>query len=58
VGNFNRHRVSDSGEAADIRQDVFFEFVQVYCLPGFIEQAGAWLLRVARSRHAVPNMRA
>jgi RNA polymerase sigma factor (sigma-70 family) len=42
--------VSDSGEAEDILQDVFFEFVEAYRLPEPIEQVGAWLFRVARNR--------
>jgi RNA polymerase sigma factor (sigma-70 family) len=31
-------------------QDVFHEFVQAYRLPAPIEQASAWLFRVARNR--------
>jgi len=48
--NFIRRRVPDAGEAEDILQDVFFEFVEAYRLPESIEQAGAWLYRVARNR--------
>lgn len=48
--NFIRRRVSDSSEAEDILQDVFFEFVEAYRLPEPIEQVGAWLYRVARNR--------
>jgi RNA polymerase sigma factor (sigma-70 family) len=48
--NFIRRRVSDSGEAEDILQDVLFEFVQAYRLPEPVEQVGAWLFRVARNR--------
>ena len=48
--NFIRQRVPDPGEAEDIMQDVFFEFVEAYRLPEPIEQAGAWLFRVARNR--------
>jgi len=48
--NFIRRRVSDSNEAEDILQDVFFEFVEAYRLPEPIEQVGAWLYRVARNR--------
>ena len=40
----------DASEAEDILQDVFYEFVEVYRLPEPIEQAGAWLFRVARNR--------
>ena len=47
---FIRRRVADPGEAEDILQDVFFEFVQAYRLPEPIEQVGAWLYRVARNR--------
>ena len=48
--NFIRQRVSDQGEAEDILQDVFFEFVEAYRLPEPIEQVGAWLYRAARNR--------
>ncbi|RIX49190.1 MAG: sigma-70 family RNA polymerase sigma factor [Rhodocyclales bacterium GT-UBC] len=50
LGNFIRQRVPDAGEAEDILQDVFFEFVEAYRLPKPIEQAGAWLFQVARHR--------
>jgi len=48
--NFIRQRVSDPGDAEDILQDVFYEFVAAYRLPEPIEQVGAWLYRVARNR--------
>jgi RNA polymerase sigma factor (sigma-70 family) len=48
--NFIRQRVPDAGEAEDILQDVFFEYVEAYRLPESIEQVGAWLYRVARNR--------
>jgi RNA polymerase sigma factor (sigma-70 family) len=48
--SFIRQRVTDHGEAEDILQDVFFEFVEAYRLPEPIEQVGAWLFRVARNR--------
>ncbi len=48
--NFIRRRVRDPTEAEDILQDVFHDFVGAYHLPEPIEQAGAWLLRVARNR--------
>ena len=48
--NFIRQRVPDQGEAEDILQDVFFEFIEAYRLPEPIEQVGAWLYRVARNR--------
>ncbi|MFL9868566.1 sigma-70 family RNA polymerase sigma factor [Paraburkholderia fungorum] len=50
LGNFIRRRVQDQGEAEDILQDVFHEFVQAYRLPAPIEQVSAWLFRVARNR--------
>ena len=50
LGNFIRKRVSDPAEAEDILQDVFYEFVEEYRLPESIEQASAWLFRVARNR--------
>jgi DNA-directed RNA polymerase specialized sigma24 family protein len=50
LGQFIRGRVSDVGVAEDILQDVFSEFIESEreALP--IEQAGAWLFRVARNR--------
>ena len=48
--NFIRKRVPDEADAEDILQDVFHEFVQAYRLVKPIEQAGAWLFRVARNR--------
>lgn len=48
--SFIRRRVRDEGEAEDILQDVFSELVQAYRLMKPIEQAGAWLFRVARNR--------
>lgn len=50
LGNFILRRVRDPGEAEDILQDVFYEFVQAYRLPAPIEQASAWLFRAARNR--------
>lgn len=50
LGNFIRRRVADPTDAEDILQDVFFEFVEAYRLPAPIEQASAWLFRVARNR--------
>jgi RNA polymerase sigma factor (sigma-70 family) len=47
---FIRRRVPDPSEAEDILQDVFFDFVRAYRLPEPIEQAAAWLFRVARNR--------
>ena len=48
--SFIRRRVDDSSDAEDILQEVFFEFVETYRLMKPIEQAGAWLFRVARNR--------
>jgi RNA polymerase sigma factor (sigma-70 family) len=48
--NFIRRRVPDAGDAEDIFQDVFYELVQAYRAAETIEQAGAWLFRVARNR--------
>jgi RNA polymerase sigma factor (sigma-70 family) len=48
--SFIRRRVADSGDAEDILQQVFYEFVETYRLLKPVEQAGAWLFRVARNR--------
>ncbi len=48
--NFIRRRVPDRADAEDILQDVFYEFVEAYRLMKPIEQAGAWMYRVARNR--------
>src|ERR1700744_3023227 len=50
LGNFIRRRVRDPGDAEDILQDVFYEFVQAYRLLEPLEQVSAWLFRVARNR--------
>jgi RNA polymerase sigma factor (sigma-70 family) len=50
LGNFIRRRVLDPSDADDILQDVFHEFVAAYGLSASIEQASAWLFRVARNR--------
>src|SRR3984957_17484523 len=47
---FVRRRVADEGDAEDILQDVFYELVEAYRLMKPVEQAGAWLFRVARNR--------
>jgi RNA polymerase sigma factor (sigma-70 family) len=47
---FIRKWVADEGEAEDILQDVFYELVEAYRLLQPIEQAGAWMFRVARNR--------
>jgi len=48
--NFIRRRIADEGEAEDILQEVFYEFIEAYRLMKPIEQAGAWLFQVARNR--------
>jgi RNA polymerase sigma factor (sigma-70 family) len=48
--NFIRNSVPNAGDADDILQDVFYEFVSAYRLPEPLEQVGAWLFRVARNR--------
>lgn len=50
LANFIRRRVPDPGEAEDILQEVFYELVAAYRLFDPIEEAGAWLFRVARNR--------
>jgi RNA polymerase sigma factor (sigma-70 family) len=47
---FIRSRVAQTSDAEDILQEVFEEFVVAYRLMQPIEQAGAWLFRVARNR--------
>jgi len=50
LANFIRRRVPDPGEAEDILQEVFYELVAAYRLFHPVEEAGAWLFRVARNR--------
>ena len=50
LANFIRRRVPDQAEAEDILQEVFYEFVAAFRLYQPIEEAGAWLFRVARNR--------
>ena len=47
---FIRKRVEDQGDAEDILQDVFYELIEAYRMMKPVEQAGAWLYRVARNR--------
>jgi RNA polymerase sigma factor (sigma-70 family) len=47
LGNFIRGQVRDAAEAEDILQDVLLEF---YAATDAVEQAGAWLFRVAKNR--------
>ncbi|SNS47556.1 RNA polymerase sigma factor, sigma-70 family [Granulicella rosea] len=48
--SFIRNRVLDTADAEDVLQDVFYEFIQTYRLLKPVEQATAWLFRVARNR--------
>ena len=48
--NFIRKRVPDQEDADDILQDVFYELVEAYRMMKPVEQATAWLFRVARNR--------
>src|SRR5487761_2714340 len=48
--SFVRKRVADEGDVEDILQDVFYELVEANWLMKPVEQAGAWLFRVARNR--------
>jgi RNA polymerase sigma factor (sigma-70 family) len=50
LASFIRRRVRDPNDAEDLLQDVFHDFVRAYRLPEPIEQASAWLFRVARNR--------
>ncbi len=43
-------RVRDATEAEDVLQEALYELVAAYRLMQPIEQAGAWLMRVARNR--------
>jgi RNA polymerase sigma factor (sigma-70 family) len=47
---FIRRRIADVAEAEDILQDTLYELVLAYRLLQPVEQAGAWLARVARNR--------
>jgi len=48
--SFIRRRVADSRDAEDILQEVFTELVEAYRMFQTIDQASAWLFRVARNR--------
>lgn len=48
--NFIRRHVADRGDAEDILQEVFYEFVEAYRMLKPVQQASAWLFRVARNR--------
>ena len=45
-----RRQMADPGDVEDVLQDVFYELVAAYRLLQPVEQAGAWLFRVARNR--------
>jgi RNA polymerase sigma factor (sigma-70 family) len=47
---FIRRRIDDAAEAEDILQDALYELVVAERLARPVEQAGAWLMRVARNR--------
>jgi RNA polymerase sigma factor (sigma-70 family) len=47
---FIRHRIADAAEAEDILQETLYELVLAYRVLQPVEQAGAWLARVARNR--------
>jgi RNA polymerase sigma factor (sigma-70 family) len=47
---FIRKRVLDAAEAEDVLQEALYELVAAYRLLQPVEQAGAWLMRVARNR--------
>ena len=47
---FIRRRVLDTAEAEDVLQEALYELVAAYRLMQPVEQAGAWLMRVARNR--------
>ena len=47
---FIRRRVKDRADAEDILQEVFYELTEAYRMAKPVEQAGAWLYRVARNR--------
>jgi RNA polymerase sigma factor (sigma-70 family) len=48
--SFIRKHVTDTSEAEDILQDVFYELLEAYRLMKPIEHVTAWLFRVARNR--------
>jgi RNA polymerase sigma factor (sigma-70 family) len=48
--NFIRKYVTDTSEAEDILQDVFYELLEAYRLMKPIEHVTGWLFRVARNR--------
>jgi RNA polymerase sigma factor (sigma-70 family) len=47
---FIRRRIADAADAEDILQETFYELLRAYRALQPVEQAGAWLMRVARNR--------
>jgi RNA polymerase sigma factor (sigma-70 family) len=47
---FIRRRIADAAEADDVLQEALYELVLAYRMMQPVEQAGAWLTRVARNR--------
>jgi RNA polymerase sigma factor (sigma-70 family) len=47
---FIRRRIADAADAEDVLQDALYELVLAYRMMQPVEQAGAWLTRVARNR--------
>jgi RNA polymerase sigma factor (sigma-70 family) len=47
---FIRRRIGDVAEAEDVLQETLYELVVAYRMTQPVEQAGAWLARVARNR--------
>src|ERR1700758_3986078 len=47
---FIRASIADAAEAEDVLQEALYELVRAYRLMEPVEQAGAWLRRVARNR--------
>jgi len=47
---FIRRRIADAAEAEDVLQEALYELVLAYRMMQPVEQAGAWLTRVARNR--------
>ena len=48
--NFIRRRVADPGDAEDILQEVFYEFVETYRMMKPVEHVTGWFYQVARNR--------
>lgn len=48
--SFIRNRVADGGDAEDILQEVFYELIEAYRMMKPVEQASAWMFRIARNR--------